>query len=353
MDQDYRNFPTTPYRPEGGFNPVGAVLLLVASLLSGLMLGILAGLVARWLYIVLIFPVLIGGIVGAVGYGVIRLAKVRNTALGAVSGLLGGFFAMLSMHYLAYMNFEAQLSNIPAQVREAERKLASMPPEEIQKQPFLDDQAKQAFSDPVHRAGFRVHNLWTFMHYRAKLGVTLSRTSSVGRNDSGMNLGYIGSWIYWSIEVLIVAGIALAVQHHGAKQPFCRRCQNWKEARNLGVLPESDAAALQEGNLLHFATPPPQQVQGLVSVTVEVCPFCQADSPVDVVVSRMTQTGDGVVHQQMAHVTYPGEALPYLEKIFLPVPPPAADPATSGPANEVPQTNITEERNQAAPPSPQ
>lgn len=321
MEQTYPRFETVPYRPEGGFSSTGYALLLVGSLVGGLLLGVIAGFLARWFYLVLIFPLFIGMGVGGIGYWAIRQGRVRNAVLGGISGLLGGFFAMLSMHYMHYLEFESNAeATIPAEVREKGRAFARMSPEEIQQLPVPpeDQQAiLQVFGDPVQRAMFLVEDFPSYMHYRATVGVTFNSVRG-GNKNGGTNLGYIGSWIYWTIEVLIVAGIALVVQSQAAKEPFCSLCQCWKETRDLGPVPDTDAPALQEGDLTHFNSPPSQQAGGVVMVSVSTCPSCGEECPVDVKLSNLTQTNEGVTRTEIAHVTYPGDALPYLEKIFQP-----------------------------------
>lgn len=327
MDDTYPRFETTPYRAEGGFTPIGSGLLLFGSLLGGLILGVLAGFISRWFYLVLLFPMLIGAGVAGIGYLAIRHGKVRNSVLGAISGLLGGFFAMLSMHYLNYMEFERQMDVVPPQFREMERRIARMSPDEIRALNLPPETEKQ-FLDQVQRAAYRVQDLPTYMNFRAVRGVTFSRASG-GDKDKGMNLGYIGSWIYWSVEILIVAGMALSVQYVAAREPFCSLCQNWKPARDLGVVPETDVAALQEGDLAHFNNPAAPEASSLVAVNISSCPQCGVECSVDVKLLRLNQTKEGVIRQQIAYVTYPGEALPYIDKIFQ-APSPPADPTPSG-----------------------
>jgi len=327
MNQPYPDFDTVTYRAEGGFTTFGSGLLLFGSLLGGLVLGVLAGFVSRWFYLVLIFPCVIGAGVGAVGYVAVRAGKVRNAVLGGISGLLGGFFAMLSMHYLNYMEFENGMSLMRPEDRVAARKLAELPIEQIQQLPILNPEMKQVFMDPAKRAGFLVDDFFSFMNYRATEGVTFNSARG-GGNNNGMNLGYIGSWIYWAVEILIVAGIALSIQMVAAAEPFCSACESWKESRELGPVPDTDVHALRVGELSHFNSPPSTDAAGLAMVSVSICPQCGAESPVDVKLANLIPTKDGINRKEIAHVTYPGEALPFLERIFQP--PPVGEPVQSG-----------------------
>lgn len=360
MDQNLPRFPTTPYRPEGGFTTFGFLLLLLASLLAGMVLGVLAGFVSRWIYLILIFPVLIGLGVGAAGYLAIRVGKVRNVTLGSMSGLLGGFFAMVSMHYLGYQIYRIDEPPDPNWAY-FQRSLTEMTPEEIRSSREVMDylvrtmrahpdyfkaspdwpEARafqiregliKAMEDPLHRAELRVIDLWSFMQFKATAGVVFKGTRS-GDASGGMNLGYIGSWVYWFVEVVVVALIALGIQSLAAKEPFCRRCQNWKPQRQLGILLEEDLNALREGDLPHFASPAPEGENGsMVAVKASICEGCRDQSPVDLFPARLVVTNEGVMEAPLEAFTYPGEALPYLEKIFRARPaenvPPAEEPRT-------------------------
>src|SRR5262245_23953557 len=185
----YPRFETHPYQPEGGFTASGSATLLLASLTAGLVLGIIAGLLARWFYLILIFPAVIGAGVGGAGYLAIRHGKVRNTVLGAISGLLGGFFAMLSMHYLAYMQFESEINTVPPEVRAFERKAARMTPEQIRQDPMIPDDFRKELQDPVKRAGYAVDSFPSYMYFRAMVGVTFTKASRP--NEKGTNLGFV------------------------------------------------------------------------------------------------------------------------------------------------------------------
>ncbi len=309
-------FEVVPYRPEGGFTAFGSLLLIVASLAAGLVLGTLGGIISRWFWLVLIFPAVIGAGVGGVGYWAIRIGHVRSTILGVASGLLGGLFAIISMYYMQYRDFESS-NSIPPDVRQQLRELARLTPAEVEANPLIPPEVKQALRDPASRAGFAVHDLPSYMHFQAVLGVRISSSSDVGRKDGGMNLGYIGSWIYWALEVLIVAGIAVAMQYVAAKQPYCSECQRWKKARQLGTAPESQIEPLKQGDLPVFAEPLPLQVgEREVLVTANICPLGDDRCPVDVLIQRLVQTKEGFQQVEIAHVTYAGEALPELEEVF-------------------------------------
>jgi hypothetical protein len=71
-------------------------------------------------------------------------------------------------------------------------------------------------------------------------------------NDKGTNLGYVGSYIYWGVELLILVGVSFAIMLGAASEPFCVQCETWKQERILGgVSPPADEAvdAINQGDL--------------------------------------------------------------------------------------------------------
>ena len=60
-------FETSPYRPDGGCPPVGALFVAATTFLGAVILGWLVSLVGQWLYLIVIFPVALGFGVGLVG----------------------------------------------------------------------------------------------------------------------------------------------------------------------------------------------------------------------------------------------------------------------------------------------
>lgn len=317
-------FEPTPYRAEGGYSPGSSALLLIASLATGLVLGLVFGFVRRWFYLILVFPVLIGLAVGGVGYWAVRQGKVRSTVLSGVSGLLGGLFAMLTMHYMGYLDFENNVGPFTPEVRAQMRELLKKPLPNIVG-PAADDKLGLAMlQDPAFRAMIGVKDFPSYVDFRAVVGVQISGSRNVGKQGGGLNLGYEGSYIYWLVEVLIVAGIAVFIQAQAAKQPFCNQCQNWKETRGLGMITRAEMAAMQSGELEALRSPPPAtQNPQMVMVSASVCPHCGEAAPVDVKVEEITGVDNNNKPQtrELTHVTYPGEALPYLQAIFQPLPP--------------------------------
>lgn len=293
-------FETIPYRPDGGFSSAGSAFMVAAAMVAGLVLGLIASVIGQWFYLVLLFPALIGLGMGAICKFAIRLGKVRNPLVAGLAGFMGGCMAMLTMHYCDYHR----------SMDELEQKLP----------------------------GVRQHlGFWRFMDLQATQGVTIGRATA-GNKDKGMNLGYTGSIIYWLIEVLIVAGIAYAMARSFAAEPFCRQCRDWKESRVVGGVSidgQVAAQALGDGDLTTFFqhVQKPDEASPPHVVHAAVCKGCGTSGTIDVKVSKTSTNDQGQVEfTEVAHVTYPGEALAVIEAVF------AAPPVETPPATEAAKT---------------
>jgi hypothetical protein len=324
-------FETTPYRSDGGFGMAGSGILIGLSMAAAVALGWLVTIIEQWVYLILIFPLLIGAIVGVVGMIGIKLGKVRSPALGGLAGFLAGCVAMLSMHYFDYLAFRAEVDrDFPPDKRAV---IEAMRPEQVRALPR--EIQEEVVED---QRALRVKSFLAYMDYQATNGVTIQRVGHGGANDRGMNLGYIGSFIYWGIEVLIVAVVAFVIMMGAAAVPFCRECMAWKQERKLGTLAFRPGdvgaaqlvAALGAGEVTRLIDYKPSPADGPLHLSAAVCPKCGDQGTVDVKLTHKYKTAKNEERaQQLLHVTYPGEALRALEAVFR-VAPPVIPPAPAG-----------------------
>lgn len=230
------SFTTTPYAPEGGFSPVGLVILLVGLSIAGIVLGVITHYVSRYFYLILLFPMLIGIAIGAVGAGLVKVGKIRTPWLAGIAGLLAGILAMLTQHYLDYRQFNEEVLKDKVNLQLG----ALMAP---------------AGDRELIKRALAVNSFFSYIDFKAHEGVQIKRARG-GANDKGSNLGYVGTYIYWAVETLIVAGIVFSMTRKPALEPFCPITNEWKTARcgdNFNVPQELgiDAVAdtLKEGAL--------------------------------------------------------------------------------------------------------
>jgi hypothetical protein len=280
-------FDTEPYRVRSGASPVGVLVLFGMTLPVAILCGFLLSFIGQWFYLILIFPAVAALGVVAAGFGGVQVGKVHSPAIAGLVGLLAGAVVMLAMHYFDYQRFlgllQAQAPGAPAP------------------------------------------GLFQFVDLRAHAGVVIAGKGG----GKGMNLGYVGSYIYFAVEFLVALGICTAALYSFAHAPFCTDCNTWKKERTLGgfTLPvtgtskatcDAAAAAFTKGKVTQLVNDDPEAPGETVAfvLTAFECPNCGEEAPADVALKCVTKDKEGkTVLQELAKVTYPAEAVPVLERV--------------------------------------
>jgi hypothetical protein len=174
-------------------------------------------------------------------------------------------------------------------------------------------------------------SFFTFVDVMAQRGVHIGK---VGHgNDKGFNLGHVGSYIYWALEVLGVGLFSFALVRLAAQAPFCTACNTWKEERKLGQVSmpaHAVVSALTTGEIVKLAEADFHDTKGTLVFKAAVCPKCGDEAPVDVRLEQITVNEKGQQNaNELAHMTYPGEALAVLESLAQPNVPVNASPSTA------------------------
>ncbi len=280
-------FVALPYRPEGGCDPARLALPFVAVPAAAAVLGWLASALGQAWYLILLFPLGIGMALAAVGAAAVCWARLRNTTLAGLAGLAAGATAIAAMHFCDYREalrlWRAGSVGVPQVLRDA-----------------LD-------ADDSFRS---------YLDANARIGVTVSDRS----NTTGFNLGYAGTYVYWSIELLVVAGLSLFGARIAAARPFCSQCGRWKQERFVGTLREADdgdpVRLLRKGHLAALLEYRPAPEGGELALSAAVCPCCAKEAPIDVRLERVTARKKKPAGE-LAHLSFPGEALTVFEQLFL------------------------------------
>lgn len=304
--------PPKAYQPDGGFELSGLGILIIGLSVAAILLGGVAQFVSRWFYLIILFPAGIGLLLGFVGNFIIEKARIRNLLIVGVFGLMAGVLAMGTMHYLSFLQFKSAFDGLTPEEREMGNATPEIREKTIQAVPKKEDQEdlKEFFR------AFDAHKSFTgYLDFVAHQGVTLNRAHS--GSDRGINLGYTGSYIYWIIETLIVAFIALFTVRDAARMPYCTRCHVWKipawgfawwgdsmkaktaaEGGNLSELGDEIVKGLDEG---------PSTMMGMA---VHRCPKCQSMSTIDVFLNRYTFSKKGEKKEKLiTALSYPGNSL--------------------------------------------
>ena len=221
-------FSPEDYKAEGGFTLLGVPVLLAALCAAAVGLGWLASFIGQWFYLIAVFPIGIGVGLAGVGLLVGQLVKMRNPLIAGLFGMIGSAVALVAMHYFDYQRVIAE-GPVPG-----------------------------------------VDSLLNYLHASATVGVTINGGHG---GKGGINLGYIGSWIYWGAELVLVALMATFGMVAAAAEPFCSACNSWKKERKLGQLNprEGDVAALlREGEIERLKNHDPSPIQGELFLHVNV-----------------------------------------------------------------------------------
>ncbi len=299
-------FDTQPYVPDGGFSAVGLLVLLIGLGAAGIGMGALAYYVSQWFYLILLFPFAIGIVIGGVGMVLVKAGKVRAPWLAGIAGLLAGVLAIVTSHYLEYRQFNIDLNDNRAKAQ-FKMLLAANDEKEVLKRLL----AVKSFPD--------------FVDAKAHEGVTIKRG---GGNDKGINLGYIGSYIYWLVEMSIVAGIVFAMTWKPAREPFCTTSNEWKTERcgdNFAVPQELGVDAVVSavgdgavGKLAELKQVARESTTPTIPVRIYVYASPQHSdvTPVDVKLNKFVTNKNGQQEEkEILLITYPAHALPSLETL--------------------------------------
>jgi hypothetical protein len=282
-------FVALPYRAEGGVSLARLPLFVAGVVLGGVALGALASTVGQVCYLILIFPLALGMALAGITILLGQLCHVRAPLVAGLVALVGGALALGTMHYLDYRHTLAVVESAPGKLpTEMLRRLSDSP----------------RFGD--------------YLEATAGEGLTIS-----GGETGGWNLGRLGTYAYWGVECLLVLAIAALGGASGARAPYCSACRLWKEERFLGTL--ADAGPQQQkqlwsGRLSVLACYHPSLAGGALVFTAAICPRCNREAPIDLRVERNPHARPAAVSPNLPlHLTYPGAALPVLERLFTPV----------------------------------
>ncbi|MFT3788015.1 MAG: hypothetical protein QM770_17895 [Tepidisphaeraceae bacterium] len=326
-----QRFEVRPYKPSSGA-PIAGVLQLIAGLaLAGAVLGFVAFYVSKAIWLILVFPLLIGLALAFVAGWLVKKGHVRNGALAGLAAFIGGVFAMTVMHYEGYRDVMTKIEAQPKDVRESWQNVTEQevrdesPPAEL----------KQNLT--TWRL-YHIKNFFDYMDVEATEGVEIKSTR--GSSSSPMNLGYVGSYVYWGVEVMLVAGIAFAGSRRTAHQPYSETHSTWKTPEALGFIasdtPET-VEAVRSGDIAALQRAGAGALDGSLVLSAAHCGDATPDD-VDIKLERVVRNKQGKVERKtLVHNTWPHAALAALRAAFAPKPPPVAPPPLNPPAP--PSTN--------------
>jgi len=262
-----------------------------------------------------LFPLGMGVAVGFVGVMMLTKLHIRNPLVCGLAGLCAGIFAMTAMHFTSYRLFESDISNnvdagillIARNLDQVKANMDNIPEED---RASIQELVQQLEADSVTLSALRVETFPQYMEYQAQRGVELK--GKRGRN--GANLGYVGTWIYWGFETLLVAGMALAMMKGSAEEPYCVDEGAWKGHVKLGPFQHSTEVIdnLKRGDVRVLPFPLEEDKASLL-ISLYPSPEEPDERPVDVFLEKLVIDKQGNAKTSaIAKLTYP-------EKSFTPL----------------------------------
>lgn len=212
---------TAKYRSTGEFSRAGFMKGLIICIAVAGITGGLGHLIGRYIYLIILFPVVMGVIGGATIRYVIRSGKIRNYSIAIVLALVWGVATYASMHYFDFIQFENEFSQAVFH-SDAPRDNTSA---------LLDNFL-------ISETGF--NGFVGYMIFKARQGTSISR-----HGKKILSLEERGTYIYWIIELFIVLGITLAGAS-AAKEPFCSRCELWYNESVIAVTTTESVSEIQK-----------------------------------------------------------------------------------------------------------
>jgi len=162
-------------------------------------------------YLVLLFPLVAGAILGGVLAFIVRSSKVRNPLIAGLVGIVAAV-VMYGVYHVAsyYVTFRGQ-------VREFILEDSNETPSDEE----LDAIINAVLESEVGDTGFV-----GYLKLTAEEGISITRATA-SSSSSGLELKDELVWGYWVIEFLLAAGFAAWIAAKEARQPFDEEDNAW------------------------------------------------------------------------------------------------------------------------------
>jgi hypothetical protein len=207
--------------------PSGGGVFSVRGFLLGLPIAVLVGVVtARIAEIAqselkfapfIAFPLLLGGGLGAVVVGLIRLGQLGNRFTILLATVLAVGVAVVGEHYFPYREALKEAERIGPMMLGPSRPDSNAP-----------DAIKGSVAQALKQLAQRPAAPGSFVEY-------LRQQAAVGRPIFGDHTAHgMAAWLTWWADALLVLAAALAMVVPALRQPYCNRCRTWYRTIRAG-----------------------------------------------------------------------------------------------------------------------
>ncbi|HEX6290768.1 MAG TPA: hypothetical protein VFZ66_16385 [Herpetosiphonaceae bacterium] len=214
------------YRPSNRVPPRGIFFLLLAIVCGGFICGLIAFTVAQLFWLILLFPIGLGLMVGGILSKLIATQNIRSPLASAVSALLMGLVLYATFHLLAYQSFRWEVAQIF-----------------VEREGPMDSALQEEMIDLVLTEETGFSGFFGYLKLQAQEGISIGRVGST----NPITLNEPLTWLYWLLEAGLIVGFATGTAVSSAKKPFCELCQSWyRSSEHLGSVAMSNAAQFME-----------------------------------------------------------------------------------------------------------
>lgn len=194
---------------EFSFN--GIVMLVLATIFAGIVLGLLLGFVGQFFFLVGIFPALVGIAGGYVLAQAIKKFKMPNKAVAILIGTLMAVMIYGSYTYFDYLQFQNQLYD--AMVTFGDPTLY-----------IFKDMDKATLTNFLLQETTGSTGLIGYWKSTVNAGISII---SMGGMGSNFPFNPLWSTLYLISEFLLIAGFAIKGAWERVNRPFCSGCEAW------------------------------------------------------------------------------------------------------------------------------
>jgi hypothetical protein len=225
------------YRYSNKIPFLGLLLLFLCATGGAITIGAIAFGVSKTVYLVLLFPLLMGLAGGCLNLWAIGQGKIRNPGVATISGLLTGLVIYGVFLYGGYMLYRSE------KIGWAEGASS------LEKAEVAADLDRSIVDNTGH-PGFL-----GYLHQQSKNGLVI-----VGKKNSDSPPIVVkdrGVWLNWAIELLTICGITTLMSRWRVLAPFSEMTDRWfNRADRLGTIAKADIdqarTVLDEGRLEDF-----------------------------------------------------------------------------------------------------
>jgi len=294
------------YVPSGDTEEGAQIALIVTVLVTAIAVGGLANLIGQFIRLLFVFPAVMGAMVGLAAVQIALAKKMRTPAFVIFVAVLGGLACFSTDFGIDYWRTRSDIHDQVALVAsDLEAQGLGVPDDDdhtrtvdvvlqywakgwevnplvmavnLLEEPLSDDTGATLEPSPAPTA------LEAFVAHVQGLASQGTTISDVGRDDDGDNIGAIGTYLLWLLDLLIIVGVAGGMTWEQVRQPFCERCKDWfqKDERVVAIAPATAGAAvlgaMQSGNThgLASAYAPLLPKKPFIAIGIRACKKCSS-----------------------------------------------------------------------------